>query len=615
MSEEIFDTPELRLRITQLEYEGLSQSEYKQAVQRIYLEEKGEQIPGDIKIYSTSESNDDIVESTGYVGTAIHIKNDNSGLSEMYVVSEGSQTTDDWEYNIKGIFGGQDASQATGTEEFVKKAKNNFEVSDSTKIIGYSHSLAHNNNATAHLLYDTFDDIYSVNGAPLDYYQLYREDSEFKKSVMKEFSFKSNPNLYDISPKKLEKFAQDYYKDKADDIHQIRYENDPLYAVSGTRGLFDLGDIDTLQSNENYSGLRDIMDQIPDEDAKELQALVIEFSELTKNGDMNNGVQELTGINLELIDELNEHKITGYFTNQNELAQMVKDADEKVPRLLEQVKKVTSNSDVIFNQFVKAGYINSSQKDLLVSELTNIEKDLVDIERILTDWHSIRNSSSLYNQNDFSSILGSDIGAFLALRSKDTSIMESLDNLNRDDLLSVLEKIKGDHDITTVLNMLGLDNKSYVNGDMLLKTGKVIINMSAALRMYEKGQNILDDKKDEIKKLDSSVEREIRDSYQEEKRKIKRVIHNIEENPKAYSYLLYKDPFILNLNQEIISIEVLEEFETLKQENIDNYIKQLNESVAKARKYVNNYRNAIEDLFKEEEKISNMFNLVEEEST
>ncbi len=613
MSEDVFDTRELRLRITQLEYEGLSQSEYKQEVQRIYLEEKGEQIPGDIKIYSTSESND-IVESTGYVGTAIHIKDENSGLSEMYVVSEGSQTAADWEYNIKGIFGGQGASQAIGTEEFVEKAKSHFDVPDSTKVIGYSHSLAHNNNATAHLLYDTFNDIYSVNGAPLDYYQLYKEDEKFKKAVEKELSV-NQQQIFDVSPKKLEKFAQEYYKDKADDIHQIRYENDPLYAVSGTRGFFDLGDIDTLQSNDNYSGLRYIMDQIPDEDAKELQALVVEFSELTKNGDMNNGVKGLTGINLELIDKLKEHKVTGYFTNQNELAQMVKDADEKVPRLLEQVKKVTSNSDFIFNQFVEAGYINSSQKDLLVSELTNIEKDLVDIERILSDWNSIRNSSSSYNQSDFSSILGSDIGAFLALRSKATSIIESLEILNRDDLLSVLEKIKGDHDITTVLNMLGLDNKSYVNGDMLLKTGKVIINMSAALRMYEKGQNILDDKKDEIKKLDSSVEREIRDSYQEEKRKIKRVIHNIEENPKAYSYLLYKDPFILNLNQEIISIEVLEEFETLKQENIDNYIKQLNESVAKARKYVNNYRNAIEELFKEEEKISNMFNLVEEEST
>lgn len=612
MSEDVFDTRELRLRITQLEYEGLSQSEYKQEVQRIYLEEKGEQIPGDIKIYSTSESND-IVESTGYVGTAIHIKDENSGLSEMYVVSEGSQTAADWEYNIKGIFGGQGASQAIGTEEFVEKAKSHFDVPDSTKVIGYSHSLAHNNNATAHLLYDTFNDIYSVNGAPLDYYQLYKEDEKFKKAVEKELSV-NQQQIFDVSPKKLEKFAQEYYKDKADDIHQIRYENDPLYAVSGTRGFFDLGDIDTLQSNENYSGLRDIMNQIPDEDAKELQALVVEFSELTKNGDMNNGVQGLTGINLELIDELNEHKITGYFTNQNELAQMVKDADEKVPRLLEQVKKVTSNSDFIFNQFVEAGYINSSQKDLLVSELTNIEKDLVDIERILSDWNSIRNSSSSYNQSDFSSILGSDIGAFLALRSKATSIIESLEILNRDDLLSVLEKIKGDHDITTVLNMLGLDNKSYLNGDMLLKSGKVIINMSAALRMYEKGQNILDDKKDEIKKLDSSVEREISNSYQEEKRKIKRVIHNIEENPKAYSYLLYKDPFILNLNQEIISIEVLEEFETLKEENIDNYIKQLNDSVEKARKYVNNYRNAIEELFNEEEKISNMFNLVEEES-
>lgn len=233
MSEDVFDTRELRLRITQLEYEGLSQSEYKQEVQRIYLEEKGEQIPGDIKIYSTSESND-IVESTGYVGTAIHIKDENSGLSEMYVVSEGSQIAADWEYNIKGIFGGQGASQAIGTEEFVEKAKSHFDFPDSTKVIGYSHSLAHNNNATAHLLYDTFNDIYSVNGAPLDYYQLYKEDEKFKKAVEKELSV-NQQQIFDVSPKKLEKFAQEYYKDKADDIHQIRYENDPLYAVSGTR--------------------------------------------------------------------------------------------------------------------------------------------------------------------------------------------------------------------------------------------------------------------------------------------------------------------------------------------------------------------------------------------
>src|SRR5699024_6453441 len=138
MSEGVIDADEMRMRITQLEYEGLSEEEYKKEIKRIYLEESGERFPAEIEVYSTSN----------------HIHSEEENISEMYVISEGSQTAEDWLYNVRGIFAGQDISQAKGANKFVNEAKKHFEVSDSISVTGLSHSLAHNNNATAHLMYD-----------------------------------------------------------------------------------------------------------------------------------------------------------------------------------------------------------------------------------------------------------------------------------------------------------------------------------------------------------------------------------------------------------------------------------------------------------------------------
>ena len=60
---------------------------------------------------------------------------------------------------------GKMPSQAYATYNFVKDAKEHFNVNDKVNqadIIGMSHSLAHNNNATAQLIYNVFDKVYSV---------------------------------------------------------------------------------------------------------------------------------------------------------------------------------------------------------------------------------------------------------------------------------------------------------------------------------------------------------------------------------------------------------------------------------------------------------------------
>src|SRR5699024_1214159 len=125
----------------------------------------------------------------GYEGTAIRFYSKEKDIDEMYVISQGTQGTEDWDYNVKAMLAGQDVAQARGANKFVNKAKKEFVgTSDSTSVKGLSHSLAHNNNATAHLLYDTFDDVYSVNGAQTNYYQMFNNNDEFEEAVYNKFS-------------------------------------------------------------------------------------------------------------------------------------------------------------------------------------------------------------------------------------------------------------------------------------------------------------------------------------------------------------------------------------------------------------------------------------------
>src|SRR5690625_7355595 len=88
--------------------------------------------------------------------------------------------------------------------------------------------------------------------------------------------------------------------------------------------------------------------------------------------------------------------------------------------------------------------------------------------------------------------------------------------------------------------------------------------MSAALRLYDKGKELLEDKKEEIKNLQSAVAREIESCYKQEKRKVMKQIDDIETNPTSYSFLLHKHLPTFGLNKKVDHIHVYEEFEPLQ---------------------------------------------------
>src|SRR5699024_5793401 len=208
----------------------------------------------------------------------------------------------------------------------------------------------------------------------------------------------------------------------------------------------------------------------------------------------------------------------------------------------------------IFQKFVDAGYIKAYQKGLIVKELTNIESELEDIEEQDSNLKEYRAASNYdYGQTpqDLSQLILTDLWAKNGLEEKYGNIIECFERLNSDDLKEVLDMSRSDHQIQTVLNTLSSDsNRSYdKNGDMILTgTGEIKVNMSAAMRMYEEGQSLLEDKEEKIKKLEAAVEREIKDYSQRKKREVLRKIDDIEAEPKAYSFLLTKHLPILGMN-------------------------------------------------------------------
>ncbi|APC47558.1 hypothetical protein BME96_04965 [Virgibacillus halodenitrificans] len=611
MSESILSTDEIRLRLINLEYKDLNKKDFEKEIKQIYLEEYGEILPANIEIIHSRDSKNSEVTSSDYNGTAVYFHSKEKDINELYIISQGTQDGADWEYNLKAMFAGKDFTQAKSankfTEEVIKEIDNNGELT----VTGLSHSLAHNNNTTAHLIYDTFDEIYSVNGAQTNYYQLFNADRDFRREIMNNFNLsRTNPDaIYNLDPKQLETFAKEYYKDKATNVHQLISKDDPLYAVSGARGFFTIGDVKYVDTNPDLPGLRNLMDEIPDEVIKDFQELAIDYTVASKKGGTNAAIQEILGVNMDLVNEIDDigSAVKVYFTKQGEIDAMVHGLNDKLPGVLSRIKTVTENADVIFGRLVNAGYITEEQKNTLVTELTAIEVELDGIQETVSRLTSIRDMGDFYAQ------LGGDAAAIIKMKRHYNSIMESFEELNNEDLLAAMEAIGQSHSISEMLEGLSDKKKSYIGTDMVYTTdsgGKEIrVNISASLRMYTDGKSLLEEKKDEIGKLDLAWNTEILQCFEDEKRKVVHKISEIEGSPGSYRSLLRKHVYFSRLDKTVRGIQVHDVFYPLTNADLDTEITSLRESVEEGFTYIENYRKAIEALFDKDDHIATLFDL------
>ncbi|MFS0560711.1 DUF6792 domain-containing protein [Terribacillus sp. 179-K 1B1 HS] len=604
MAENILDYKSVSMRLTNEEYKNMDAAEMESKIKQIYLEETGSLLDADIKIFHTSDSNNKLLASSGYDGTAIYV--DDGKQEEMYVISQGSTNGPDWSFNAKGVFAGESTLQPSSTDSFVNEAKKYFNVDEDTKVISWGHSLGHHNNSTSLLGSDTFDEVYGMNGAQVNAYELFEFDKQFRKAVREEFEVQLKDELRDtVPPDKLEQFTKNFYKDKSDKIHQVISEDDPLNGLTPyVPGIVEIGEVEVLDTNPDVVGIRELAKDIPPEVIKDIQDIVLTYAKADNAGGTKGVVEELFGVNwgyVKDIDNVGEFLAWRTF-NRDEYNETMGALSKNVPPLLDKFRVVLENKESIFGSLQEEGYITQKGKDAIINELETWESYLSVIEASLESSANTSGFLSLQNVAD-SGLYGSIIWLV-------TAFPDAKKRLEESGFMDSMHDIVASHGIPELLAAMSDGIKSYHGTDMVYTATNgdpIKVNISAALRMYRETLPILEEKETKIRNFEQVVKEELDDSYKDEKRKVQDEIDRMESSPNSYRDLLAKHGHLPAFNKEMKTIKIHEVFYPLENNDFDEEIHELKKSVESGKLYIEKYRKAIEDLFDEEDNLSRLF--------
>ncbi len=660
-NDELLIKDEVWLRITQLEYkmkQGMSKEAFEKEVRRIYIEEMGEALPADMKVYSSNESGD--LESD-YDGTAIYFENEEKSINQLYVISQGSNDPGDWLYNAIGLFQGKDASQAIDADTFVDEAKKALNVGDKEVLtVGLGHSLANNNNLTAQVLNESFDKVYGVNGAQINVYQLYTADDYFRQIVNQNFNLpRTDKNaIYTLPPHKLEQFAVEYIEEKIDtsSIHQLRSSNDPLYALmENTRGFVTVPveAKEGMVTNKNYAGLSPLLANLPDEEIAKWQAIFMPAADAY----MDNGVdgaldvlEEMTGLKRTVFDDFNELQadlqqlleadtidlseypvfMRGEMARSHALGQVgakipqafdllskgltefyhIKQFQRNVGPIMETVHGLNDSAEEVFGYLVEAGYIDEASKDIIVKELNGLTESL----EVL---HDYKHLEDVYKESPYlirdggSGLLGSDVAFLLLLIEHGEKLYGHWQALEKE-LQEVMDEIGHSHSIHELLNALNAENGvSYYNNQMIVSTQhggeEIRVNLSATVEAYYNGLSIVEQQQEKVQAFVRLYEHEVVEDVENQKKALVQAFDDMESNPKAYQHLLNKSHAPAGSRIERIVVHDQIGGITLPEGPV--WEAALVEQLEKQRTFLEKMREGIEDIFDEEHNVAAIFTL------
>lgn len=171
------------------------------------------------------------------------------------------------------------------------------------------------------------------------------------------------------------------------------------------------------------------------------------------------------------------------------------------------------------------------------------------------------------------------------------------------------------HGIGEMLNALNGEKKRYLNGDLLLAPtvgggGQDIwVNISAALRMYTEGKVILEERTEEISRLEATIDEEITQFFEDEKQRLADKINDIEQNSSAYVGMVQKHT--ASTVKGVQRITVFDDIDASLGVNHDPEIEFMQLSVTDGYNFIEIYRKAIEDMFDAEAQVAERFKLAE----
>ncbi len=542
----------LRARIMNLEYGDITVEEIK----RIYIEETGKEPPAHIKIYCSDDMKELKKKDYGFDGTVIHFYDEKKGINQAYTITRGSEIKEkdnwrpqDWMYNLFGIFIGQNDKQYEAAKRFDEKVnkKINKEMASKKmktplKKFGLGHSLGGNLIQTIQLITNQFQNVYVINDAPPSFYQLAKIDGSFWRTISKKFNL--NPNnyneIYNVDPAKLKAFAEEYYKEIGKKIHHLTAKEEMLYAASIIRGFMDVGDrhfIDPAKS----SRIRALIEKISDKDMKAIQTYLSKYSDVYNNQGFDGVVKAMAGLDPKFIDKLLEYDTSDYFLHGGSI---IKDAVSnaldmkvKIPALVEKVSVLYKNLDPIFEIFVELDYMSQKEKDNVIHAVKTIENDLKDIQNAVKDaaeWNGFLFLNPIYEGYKIYEII--EVYKKIKQKYKDIKGQLKIIKENTKNLKEIFLSSKNAHGLLSVINGLGEKSGKAYNkaGDLIWFKGsgkKIKVNLSSAVRIYNKGLEICHEKEEVLKKLKQVYHDEYVEDLHYRKSDLLKKINDMEENP------------------------------------------------------------------------------------
>jgi len=634
----VLDTDLLRARIMALEYDRLTEAE----IRRIYIEETGKEPPAYIKVYRSDDFKKG--KDFGFDGTIIHFYDEKQGINQKYTITRGSEMSEhdtwkplDWAYNLFGIFVGKSHKQYSHAFRFDKivTEKINEELNQrgatiKLQAIGLGHSLGGNHAQMFQLIEKVFDQVYVINDAPPSVYHLAYIDRGFRKEIEKKFDIESIQNdnaIYSLPPAELKAFAEEYYKKHVDEhsIHHLTAEEDLLYAVSGVRGFIDIGSRDWIDTNDQFTSLKGLIEKIPDQDVKAIQLYFSQYADVYNEKGLDGVVQAMTGVDLEWIESLTQYDVGDYVWNMPDIVEkvsdMFKDMREKISELLKHIKILQRHKEAILQAFVDSGFLTMEQKEAISQEVKHIEQDVKKLDQILSD---VRNNAVWFMALGG---LSSGIALFVVFKQIKhyvTDILARLQTINRHmaDVREAAVTSVDAHSLHKVINTLArAKGREYdKQGNMILVgwietekgTKKIRLNISSAVRLYQKGLRITEEKEAVLRQIKRLYIQEYVEDFEGRKRQLIRKIEDMEQNPSAYQHLLGSFSYDAQQVYVLRRIDVHESIPTMDPSIPDAFegmFASYEQEIAKGRELIANIKQAFEQFFEKDKQLANLFDL------
>lgn len=625
---DIFANEKVKLRLIQLEYSYKDdfnvtlpselekvKERFEADVRRIYMEEKHQELPKHIEIYSSNElikQNKDLDTSivhSGYDGTAIYIEDEANQVNQVHIISQGSQEQEDWIYNAFGLFLGMDSSQYEAAREFTIEVNQKIDNPESLKSYAMGHSLANNNQVMLQLINGEFDGVYGVNGAQVSVQHLLKADVELRDYII-QLTANEYGSIDNIPPEKLKSEIINYYEDKGvtSNITQRISYDDPLYGVSGKADFITFGTVQMTDTNEEVKGIRTILDSIPDDKVRSIQSYLRNYEADYVGGGLNGFVKASTGIDIDLIESVMNAdgflaKAGVVINNKDDLIAMVGKVSKNLPAFLNVFHQIMDGSDMFIDGLAKNGYLDKDSQAKVKTEFQQVDQHVSNIEEQFNQLMQHLEDREYKKAYD----------TIVDIWSEYQAIRDSLVVL-QEELKGPLEAIAEGHSILPLLNALSaLEGISYSNGDICYtgqsSSGEEIKwNISSAVRIYQQGMKIVEDIEESIRTYERIYKNEIEDDFQTKKQRLIYEIHHIEANPSDYLWdFQFLLPNLGNLGSKIEKIDVHESFYTAPLPENSNIVMELRKQATEKKHFIEEIRDSIESLFEKEELISQLF--------